>query len=238
MKLSVYIICLNDDEWIGHALEYAYTIADEIVVVDGGSNDQTVKKIIQVEAHGTRPIYFYERPMPDSFADQRNYAIDQCSGDWILHMDADERYTRGLRDLLLPMLPTVPDEVLAFSFPSWYLAEDERHYQNEDADPHVRLFRNRPDLRYVRPVHEHIALNGRILAAHPCHFGDLEQRVVRYQPDVHLLHYGSLRSDRAYSAWRDRWQRFAARSSEYGINVDALVRHPQAIGEIPEEEIP
>ncbi len=238
MRLSAYTICLNDDEWIEHALAYAATVADEIIVVDGGSRDQTVRLIREFRSSSPVPVLIHQRPMPDSFADQRNFALSLCRGNWILHLDADERYTRGLGERLLPALDQVPAGIVGFSFPTWYLAEDERHYQNVEADPHIRLFRNLPTLRYRRPVHEHLALDGQGLIAHPCHFTELERRVIRYEPDVHLLHYGSLRSDRAYGAWRDRWQRFASRSSEYGINVDALARHPKAIGEIPAGELP
>jgi glycosyltransferase involved in cell wall biosynthesis len=238
MRLSVYILTLNETEWIEHALAYAVTIADEIVIVDGGSTDNTLERVCAFMATSSVPITLLQHPMPDSFSQQRNYALAHCTGDWILHMDADERYTTGLKDRLLPTLDSIPNEIVGFSIPTYYLAVDERHFQSYDADPHIRLFRNLPNLKYVRPIHEHLALDGHGLVAHPSHFTPLERRVIRYQPDIRLLHYGSLRSDTAYAAWRDRWQRFAALSSQYGINVDALVRHPPAIGSIPEVEIP
>lgn len=238
MRLSAYTICLNEEECIPQALAYASTIADEIIIVDGGSTDGTVFQVLEFARHHPHvPIVLSEHPMPDSFSEQRNFAIERCSGDWILHLDADEKYSRGLAELVLA-LDSVPQNIVGYSFPTWHLAEDERHYQNGDADPHVRLFRNRADIRYANQVHEHVALNGQILIGHPFHFGELEREHVLYWDAVHLLHYGSLRSDKAYAAWYERWQRFAARSAEAGINVDALVRHPKAIGEIPEGELP
>lgn len=237
MTLSVTILCLNEEEYINQALSYAATIADEIVVVDGGSIDSTTTRLRDFQSEHMDLLRIVHHDMPDSFSEQRNLAVDFCTGDWILHLDADEKYTRRM-SRLVSTLGDVPPNILGFSFPSWYLAEGERHYQNVEADPHIRLFRNRPDLRYIRPVHEHIALNGVGLMSHPSHFTDLEREHIVYADNIHLLHYGSLRSDTAYQAWRDRWQRFAAKSSEYGINVDALVRHPKAIGEIPEGELP
>lgn len=237
MSLSVTIICLNEEEYITQALSYAATIADEIIVVDGGSTDGTVARLREFQSEHMDLMGIILHDMPDSFSKQRNLSIAGCTGDWILHLDADEKYTRRMSELV-KTLDDVPPNIIGFSFPTWYLAEDERHYQNVEADPHIRLFRNRPDIRYVRPVHEHIALDGVGLIAHPSHFTDLERAHIMYLPEIHLLHYGSLRSDRAYEAWRGRWERFAAKSLDFGINVDALVRHPQAIGEIPERELP
>jgi glycosyltransferase involved in cell wall biosynthesis len=235
--ISCYTLCLNDDEWLTQALSYAASVADEVIVVDGGSTDNSID-IVNAFAAQCPKVRLHHNPMPDSFAQQRNHAIDLCSGDWVLQLDADEQYTRGLKERLLPTLQNVPSEIVGFSFPTYHLAVDGRHYQNAEVDPHIRLFRKLPNLRYERPVHEYLSLDGQGLIAHPAHFTDLERRVVRYEPNIRLLHYGSLRSDRSFQMWRDRWQRFAERSSEYGIDVNAKVRYPKAIGEIPESELP
>jgi len=81
--LSVVVITLNEERRIAGCLA-AVAWADEIIVVDSGSSDDTV-----AIAHGqgarviTRPFTTY--------AEQKNAALAAATGDWILSLDADER---------------------------------------------------------------------------------------------------------------------------------------------------
>src|SRR3990172_13215246 len=81
-KLSVTIITHNEEANIRRTLE-SVTWADEIVVVDSGSTDNTVaicreytNKVIHQDRIGVAKI--------------KNFAIDKTTGDWILSLDADE----------------------------------------------------------------------------------------------------------------------------------------------------
>lgn len=84
MKLSVAIITFNEDRIIEKTLSSIRDIADEIVVIDSFSTDRTAEicqkfakvKLIQQKFLG--------------FGKQKNFAISQCSGEWILFLDADE----------------------------------------------------------------------------------------------------------------------------------------------------
>ena len=64
--------------------------ADEIIVIDAESTDKTV----QVAREFTDKIWV--RPWP-GFAAQKNFALEQAEGEWILSLDADERVTPELR---------------------------------------------------------------------------------------------------------------------------------------------
>ncbi len=88
MSLSIVILALDEEQMIGRALESA-AWADEIVVVDGGSSDETIRI---AERAGARVI---ERPF-DDFARQRNFALEAAHGEWVLFLDADERVTPAL----------------------------------------------------------------------------------------------------------------------------------------------
>jgi glycosyltransferase involved in cell wall biosynthesis len=88
-KISACIITLDEAEHIRAACE-SVAWADEIIVVDSGSTDQTQEIAIEC---GARVI---ERPWP-GFAAQKQFAAEQAAHDWILSLDADERVTDELR---------------------------------------------------------------------------------------------------------------------------------------------
>ena len=87
-RLSVTIIAWNEEERLRACLE-SVGWADEIVVVDAESTDKTVA----LAREFTDKVWV--RPWP-GFAAQKNFAIDQAAGTWILSMDADERVTPEL----------------------------------------------------------------------------------------------------------------------------------------------
>jgi len=83
MKLSVAIITFNEEMNIGRCIESVREIADEIIVVDSYSKDQT--KEIAVSLHAT----FIEHPF-EGHIQQKNFALSQCRFDYVLSLDADE----------------------------------------------------------------------------------------------------------------------------------------------------
>ncbi|MDR2191252.1 MAG: glycosyltransferase family 2 protein [Endomicrobium sp.] len=88
-KVSAYIIACNEEKHIKAAIE-SLKFADEIIVVDAFSEDFTAE--IAKEA-GAKVI----RHKFESFGKQRNFALEQCSYEWIICLDADERITPELK---------------------------------------------------------------------------------------------------------------------------------------------
>lgn len=88
-KLSVILITKNEAENIRACLE-SVAWADEIIVVDSGSADDTVNIARQMGA------LVYEHDWP-GFGPQKNRALSYATGDWVLSIDADERVTPVLR---------------------------------------------------------------------------------------------------------------------------------------------
>src|SRR5579863_9111952 len=88
MTLSVAIVSLNEEANLGRTLE-GVKWADEIVVVDSGSTDRTGEI---ARAYGARVIIEPWR----GYVAQKQFAIDLCTKDWILLLDADEEVTPGL----------------------------------------------------------------------------------------------------------------------------------------------
>ncbi len=83
--ISFCSIVKNESEYIFEMIESIINIADEIIIVDTGSTDNTIEII---ESFGIKP-YFYK--WNDNFAEARNFAISKATKDWIFNIDADER---------------------------------------------------------------------------------------------------------------------------------------------------
>lgn len=89
MKLSVIIITKNEAAHIGDCID-SVSFADEIIVLDSGSTDQT-RDI--AAAKGARVSLTDDWP---GFGPQKNRALDLAAGEWVLSIDADERVTPEL----------------------------------------------------------------------------------------------------------------------------------------------
>ncbi len=98
--LSVAIITLNEERNLERTLA-SVCWADEIVVVDSGSTDRTVDI---ARSFGAVVI---ERHWP-GFAAQKNFAIAQCTGTWVLSLDADEELSPDLQSEIRALLPANP----------------------------------------------------------------------------------------------------------------------------------
>lgn len=89
-KISVVLATFNEEDNLRNCLNAIKNLADEIVVADGGSSDQTLKV---AQEFGAQII---QTSNPPVFHINKNKAIDAASGDWILQLDADEVVTDNL----------------------------------------------------------------------------------------------------------------------------------------------
>lgn len=89
-KLSAVIITQNEERNIGRCIDSLTGVADEIVVVDSGSCDQT-EQICKEK--GT----IFQHHDWAGFSCQKNYAETLASGDWVLSIDADEALSPALQ---------------------------------------------------------------------------------------------------------------------------------------------
>lgn len=90
MKLSVVLAVFNEESNLGGCLTSIKDIADEIIIVDGGSSDKTIEI---AKSYSAKII---ETDNPPIFHINKNKAIDAASSDWILQLDADERVSPEL----------------------------------------------------------------------------------------------------------------------------------------------
>lgn len=89
LKLSVIIIAKNEEHDIEECLQSVKSIANEIIVVDSGSHDKTVEISKRLGAR----VFDHEWT---GFSAQKQFALDQASGPWVLNIDADERVSHEL----------------------------------------------------------------------------------------------------------------------------------------------
>lgn len=95
-KISCTIIAKNEADRISACLRSVQAIADEIIVVDSGSSDQTV----EVSQSFGAKCYHNEW---QGFGFQKRFAEDKATNDWILNLDADEWLTEELRREILSL---------------------------------------------------------------------------------------------------------------------------------------
>ena len=145
-RLSIAIITLNEQANLPDCLA-SVAFADEIVVVDGGSHDRTCDI---ARAAGARVI---DAPDWQGFGVQKNRAIDACSGDWVLSIDADERVPEKLRGEILSALREPAFDVYEIPRCSYYCGRFMRH-SGWWPDRVRRVFRRGTARFSNAPVHE------------------------------------------------------------------------------------
>ena len=95
IKLSYGITTHNEAEELNRLLEilvHKTDVEDEIVIVDDFSNQETQDVIgswVQ-QYSDKKTIRVFQRKLDKDFASQKNFVIEQCTGDYIFHLDADE----------------------------------------------------------------------------------------------------------------------------------------------------
>ena len=101
LPISAFIICLNEEAYLGNCIESLDKCA-EIVVVDSGSTDGTVA-LLQSYIDKGWPIRLFSEPWR-GYAGQKQFALDLCSGEWCFNIDADERMDGALKKILPKLL--------------------------------------------------------------------------------------------------------------------------------------
>lgn len=100
MKISANIIVKNESFFLPYTLESIYKVVDEILILDNGSDDDTIEKINIFKSKVDIPVHIYENTSLD-FAFLRNLLMEKSIGDWIFIADGDEVfYTDGKHSIL------------------------------------------------------------------------------------------------------------------------------------------
>ncbi len=147
MTRSLSTIVKNEAHNLPACLASVAGLFDEVVVVDTGSTDDTKQIAADLGAR------VFDFAWCDDFSAARNEALRHCTGDWVFWMDADDRLDEENRARLLALLDGLKDENVAYGLKCRCLPNEEGVVTVVD---HVRLFRNRPEMRWEYRVHEQI----------------------------------------------------------------------------------
>ncbi|MDR1942578.1 MAG: glycosyltransferase family 2 protein [Endomicrobium sp.] len=100
INISAYVLTKNEEKHIRECIE-SVKWANEIVIVDDFSTDSTVEISQSMGCKVVQNKFEY-------FGKQRNFALTQCSNDWVICLDADERITPELKEEIEQELRSTP----------------------------------------------------------------------------------------------------------------------------------
>ncbi len=147
--LTVIIITKNEEANIGRCLKSVVSFADEIIVLDSGSTDNTVA----IAQQYTDNVFSTDWP---GYGIQKQRALSRARGDWILNLDADESVTPELQEEIKEAITSgdadgyrVPIQMIFYNQPLKYSASPKRH---------IRLFKRVNAVYSNDIVHEKILL--------------------------------------------------------------------------------
>lgn len=175
-KLSVIIPTYNEALYLKDAL-YSVKFADEIIVIDSLSTDNTVEI---AEAFGCKVL---SRKF-DNFSNQKNHALQYATGDWVLFVDGDERIPYALKQEILEAMDSGKHSGYKLNFPHFYMNRFLYHHSDD-----VTRLVVKAKCHFEGSVHEKLIVDGSI--------GKLKNPVLHYTYKG-LMHYISKKDSYAW----------------------------------------
>jgi glycosyltransferase involved in cell wall biosynthesis len=153
-RLSVCLVAQNEQENLQRVLPSVQGIADEIILVDGGSADRTQEIARELGAK------VFVRAFTNH-ADQKNYAASLALHDWIFLLDADEELSKDLKESVCKWKEQAP-EFAVYEMPrlTWYLGAWIRH-SRWYPDWQRRIYR-RDQASFRGVIHSALQYDGKI----------------------------------------------------------------------------
>ena len=147
VKISACVITKNEEINITNWLKCMKLLADEMIVVDTGSADNT---LAVAQKNGAKT---YEIKWEDDFSSAKNFAIEQAQGEWIAFLDADEYFPETVINKVKNEIQSLNKNIDAIICKIVNVnADDNNKYISSFYN--IRIFRNNKNLRYQNKVHE------------------------------------------------------------------------------------
>jgi len=170
MKISYSILTHNETVSLMKLIDFLLEHKDEedeIVILDDYSDNEKTSAYLDVVC-SIHEIKFEQRHLLKDYAGQKNYLTRMCSGKYIFNLDADElphKYLiKNIKEILeanptidlywVPRVNTV-DGLTEEHIQKWGWKVDENGWINFP-DYQGRIWRNRPNIRWEKPVHEQL----------------------------------------------------------------------------------
>jgi len=157
MKISASLIIKNEESMLGKCLR-SISQCDEICIVDTGSTDNSIKIARKAGAK-----VYTEYKWADNFSEARNVSMNQCTGDWLLIIDADE--------ILETTIPIIRD-LISQPFMKDKNAVMFKVNTGRETNDQIRLFRNLPNIQWIGAAHNlpYMIENGRAVKMKGLHY--------------------------------------------------------------------
>ncbi len=173
MEISYGITVHNEADELNRLLEilvHKTDVKDEIVICVDGEDDE-VRFVLDSwtqQYADLKTMKIYQRKLDGDFASQKNSVIENSTGDYIFHIDADEyphetllgqlkqiiEMNDGVDLIWIPRVNTV-EGMTQEHIQKWGWRISEKGWVNYP-DYQARVFRNHKDIRWTRPLHEYI----------------------------------------------------------------------------------
>ncbi len=165
-KLSVVIITFNEAQNILRCIDSVAAFADEVVVVDSLSTDETVALSESKGCRVTRHAF-------EGYGQQKQFATDLAKNNWVLSIDADEVVSEELRSEITTLLAkeSIPEAGFDIPFSLFYLGKILK-FSGVGKEFHLRLFDKNRGCFTKAEVHEGIEVKGPV--------GKLEGKMIHY----------------------------------------------------------
>lgn len=154
-SISVSVIGLNEGKFLKACFE-SCKWADELIYVDCGSSDDSIKI---AESFGAK---IFRRENDFNINVNKQFGLDQCSGDWILYLDPDETVPQSLRSELESLAKDSGDRK-GFLIPrrNFYFGKWLR-YGGKYPDRQLRFFKRGSGRFPCINIHERLVIDGEI----------------------------------------------------------------------------
>jgi glycosyltransferase involved in cell wall biosynthesis len=146
--ISVCMLTKNSEKQLRTALESVYSFANEIIIVDGFSVDNTAKIAEDFNCK------IFEKKF-EGFAAERNFAISKCSSDWIFELDSDEEVSKELKNNMLKAINNS-------NYDAFYIFRKDMFLKQPFNDLKLLRLYKKGTLHYVGTTHERVVFDKKV----------------------------------------------------------------------------
>jgi len=190
-KLSALVITYNEENNIDNLIDNL-SFADEIIIVDSFSSDNTVAKIKQ-----HKNVTLIQNKFVN-FSEQRNYALQYANHEWVLFIDADERISPKLKREINNSINNSEKNIVAYEiYRKFYYKRKLVRFSGWQTDKVYRLYK-KSHVSFKRNlfVHELLDINGEVAI--------LKEKIKHFSFDSYedyknkMTHYATLRAEELF----------------------------------------